>query len=42
MKVDKILTDLYMLLGEILQEADVFIASSDSGEKSTMLCHRKL
>ncbi|TXG68879.1 hypothetical protein EZV62_003814 [Acer yangbiense] len=42
MKAEKITSNLYMLKGETLQEADSCVASSNYGEESTIKWHRKL
>ncbi|TXG51680.1 hypothetical protein EZV62_024204 [Acer yangbiense] len=42
MKAEKITSNLYMLKGETLQEADSCVASSNHGEESTIIWHRKL
>ena len=42
MKAQKIVTNLYMLLGETLQEEEACVASEDSSEKSAMVWHCKL
>ena len=42
MRAEKIAANLYMLKGETLEEADVCVASSNHGEESTMMWHRKL
>ncbi|TXG65810.1 hypothetical protein EZV62_007085 [Acer yangbiense] len=42
MKAEKITSNLYMLKGETLQEADSCVASNNHGEESTIIWHRKL
>ena len=42
MKAEKITSNLYMLKGETLQEADSCVASTNHGEESTIMWHRKL
>ncbi|TXG66789.1 hypothetical protein EZV62_008064 [Acer yangbiense] len=42
MKAEKITSNLYMLKGETLQEADSCVVSSNHGEESTIIWHRKL
>ncbi|KAI9180139.1 hypothetical protein LWI28_001624 [Acer negundo] len=41
-RVEKIVANLYMLKGETLHEADACVVSSNHGEESTMMWHRKL
>ena len=41
MKVEKTTTNLYMLLGDTLQEVEASIASTNQ-EEMTMIWHRKL
>ncbi|KAK0602044.1 hypothetical protein LWI29_029846 [Acer saccharum] len=42
MKAEKITSNLYMLKGETLQEADSCVASNNHGEESTIIWHHKL
>ncbi|TXG73740.1 hypothetical protein EZV62_002319 [Acer yangbiense] len=42
MKAEKITSYLYMFKGETLQEADSYVASTNHGEKSTIIWHHKL
>lgn len=42
MKGEKITTNLFMLKGETLQEADACIVSINNGEKLTIMWHHKL
>lgn len=42
MKAEKIATNLFMLEGETLPEANACVASTSKGEESTMMWHRKL
>ncbi|KAI9160216.1 hypothetical protein LWI28_006248 [Acer negundo] len=41
-KAEKITSNLYMLKGETLQEADSCVASTNHGEESTIMWHHKL
>ena len=42
MKGEKIVANLYMLLGETVQEAEASVASNNSSERSAMVWHQKL
>ena len=42
MKAEKITSNLYMLKGETLQEADSCVASTNHEEESTIIWHHKL
>ena len=42
MKAEKITSNLYMLNGETLQEANSSVASTNHGEESTIIWHHKL